>query len=336
MITPATAPATNLPRASGRSLNYTAATRGLAPIPAPECGLPTAHAEPYFKVAEGQVALEGPAFDRAGNLLFVDIYAGRILCLSPDRQLSTVYTEKDLHPAGIAIHRDGRIFVAAVGPPGSDGQFSAGSVIALDADGSSRQVIVPPEAGYVVDDMVFDEHGGFYFTDFRGGSTNPAGGVYYVTPDFQTITPLLPHLCAANGVALSPDGKALWATEYCLNRLHRVELARPGIMGRHGGTVPYHFIGRAPDSMRCDSAGNVYVAMNYQGRILVFSPYGMPIGQILLPERDDDLWLKSTSLALMPSSRELLIVSRDVIGGNGAMIFSAQGPAPGFPMFSHR
>lgn len=319
-----------------RSLDYTSATRGRVPIPAPERGLPTAIAEPYFKVSDGDIALEGPAFDRDGNLVFVDIYGGRILRLSPDRQLATVHAEQDLHPAGIAIHRDGRIFVACVGTLNAAGHFHNGSLIALDPDGGDRRTIIPPEAGYVVDDLVFDAEGGIYFTDFRGGSTDPRGGVYYVTPDFAAVRPVLPNLCAANGVALSPDGRVLWATEYCLNRLHRIELAAPGVVARHGGTVPYHFIGRAPDSMRTDSAGNVYVAMNWQGRVMVFSPFGMPIGQILLPGRDDDLWLKSTSLALMPDSRELFIVSRDVVGGNGAMIFSARGPAPGFRMFSHQ
>lgn len=318
-----------------RSLDYTQATRGLAPIPAAEHDLPTAIAEPYFKVADGQVALEGPAFDRAGNLLFVDIYGGRVLKLSPDRVLTTIHEERGLYPAGIAIHRDGRLFIAAVGPPDADGHLRRGSVIALDADGGNRRVIVPPEAGHVADDLVFDDAGGIYFTDFRGTTTAATGGVFYIPPDFSSVRPVIPNLCAANGVALSPDGKVLWATEYCLNRLHRVDLAAPGMPARHG-SVPYHFIGRAPDSMRTDAAGNAYVAMNYQGRILVFSPFGMPIGQILLPGREDDLWLKSTSLALLPGSRELLIVSRDVIGGNGAMIFSARGVAPGFPMFSHQ
>ena len=321
---------------SRRSIDYTPATRGTSPIPAAERDLPTAIAEPYFKVAEGQVALEGPAFDREGNLLFVDIYGGRILRLSPDRQLSTVYAEKDLHPGGIAIHRDGRIFIAALGAMNEAGYFHAGTVIALDPDGGNRQLIVPPEAGYVVDDMVFDNEGGFYFTDFRGTSTRATGGVFYVTPDFRAIRPIIPDMCAANGVALSPDGKVLWATEYALNRLHRIELSAPGVIGRHGASVPYHFTGRAPDSIRTDSAGNVYVAMNWQGRILVLSPNGVPIGQILLPGREDDLWLKSTSLALAPGSRELLIVARDALGGRGAMIFSARGPAPGFRMLSHQ
>ncbi len=321
----------------GSTLSYVQGTRAMAPIPFSERDLPTATAEPYFKVAEGKdVALEGPAFDRQGNLLFVDIYGSRVLKLTPDRKLSTVYTETNLHPGGIAIHKDGRIFIAAVGPINSAGQFHAGSVIAFDADGRNMKVIVPSSAGYVPDDMVFDSEGGFYFTDFRGTSTEATGGLFYVPPDHSAVKPVLPKMCAANGVALSPDGKVVWTTEYCVNRLHRLELAAPGVLARGGISVPYTFTGRAPDSMRCDSAGNAYVAMNWQGRILVLSPFGIPIGQIVLPGRNDNLYLKCTSLALVPGSRDLLIVARDVVGNGGAMIFAARGPAPGFAMFSHQ
>ena len=154
-------------------------------------------------------------------------------------------------------------------------------------------------------------------------------------PDHETVKPVLPRMCGANGVALSPDGKVLWATEYFANRLHRIDLREPGVIARSGSMVPYHFAGRAPDSMRTDSAGNAYVAMQRQGRILVFSPFGVPIGQILLPGREDNRFLQCTSLAIKPGSRELLIVGWDLNGG-GSMIFSASGPAPGFAMFSHQ
>ena len=322
-------------QANGSVLSHTDATRGLVPIPAAERDLPTAVAEPYFKVSDNVMPLEGMSFDRDGNLLFVDIYNGRVLRLSPDRQLTTVYTEEHLHPAGIGIHKDGRIFVAAVGTINSEGIFADGSVIAINADGSNRQTIVPPDLGHVVDDMVFDNEGGFYFTDFRGTATAPLGGVFYVSPDHNAVKPVLPNMCGANGVALSPDGKVLWSTEYFANRLHRMDLKAPGAIARSGAMVPYHFIGRAPDSMRTDSAGNVYVAMQRQGRIMVFSPFGIPIGQILLPGREDNHFLQCTSLAIKPGSRELLICGWD-LNGRGAMIFSASGPAPGFAMFSHQ
>jgi lactonase len=307
----------------------------LAPLPASERDLPNTTAELHFKVGDEPFAVEGPAFDRQGNLLFVDIYRGRVLRLSPRRELATVYTEPNLNPAGIAVHLDGRIFVAACGSRNPDGHFDAGSVIAMAPDGSGRQTIVPADAGYVANDLVFDANGGFYLTDFRGASTRPEGGVHYFAPGFQAGTPVLPNLCMANGVALSPDGKVLWATEFATCRLHRADLAAPGKVAQSGSSVPYHFIGPGPDSMRTDAEGNVYVAMNRQGRILVFSPYGIPVAHILLPGREQNQFLRCTSLALLPGSRDLYIVARDEVGGGGTAIFKARGLAEGFPLFSH-
>ncbi|AHG63480.1 putative lactonase [Advenella mimigardefordensis DPN7] len=315
---------------AGCRLMYTEQTRGLAPIPPAEQGLPTAVAEPFFQVSKGLSALEGPAFDRNGNLMFVDVYDGNVMKLTPEGQLSTLYNDKALCPAGVAIHRDGRIFLGGIG------NFAAGAIVSIEPDGSNPQVIVPPAAGYVVDDLVFDSKGGIYFTDFKGSSTEPCGGVYYVTPDSALTLPVIPKMAAANGVALSPDGSVLWATEFCNSRLLRVELATPVLPKPFGTSVPYRFTGRAPDSMRTDANGNVYVAMYLQARVLVFNPFGIPIGQIVLPGRENNHFLKLTSMAFRPGSREMVIVARDEIGGNGSMIFRAEGLAEGTRMYSHQ
>jgi lactonase len=312
------------------ALQHTTTTCGLSPIPPGELNLVTATAEPYFQVSSQPLALEGPAYDRKGNLYFVDTYGGRVLRLTPDGELIVTYTDVNLRPAGIAIHKDGRIFVAGVG------NFISGRVIAFEPDGSNPTEIVPTSAGYVPDDLVFDSNGGFYFTDFQGSPFSPTGGVYYVSPDFKTIEPVLPNMAAANGVTLSPDEKVLWATEFCAGRLHRVELTGPTSIAHFGSAIPYHFAGRAPDSMRTDADGNVYVAMYTQGRILAFSPNGVPIGQILLPGREHNHFLKSTSLAFVPDSKEVVIVSRDEVGNGGAMIFSARAFAKGVNLFSHQ
>jgi lactonase len=159
--------------------------------------------------------------------------------------------------------------------------------------------------------------------------------VYHVSADLKSIRPVLTHLCAANGVAINQDGSVLWATEFCLGRLHRAQMDTQGQVQRYLATTPYQFIGPAPDSMRTDADGNVYVAMYLQGRILAFNSFGIPIGQILLPGRENNQYLKSTSLAFFPFSRDMVIVARDEIGGGGSMIFRAQGLAQGVKMFSH-
>jgi lactonase len=186
------------------------------------------------------------------------------------------------------------------------------------------QTIVPVTAGYMPNDLVFDAKGGIYFSDFRGISTEPKGRVYYVSPDLMTITPVLPHLAMANGIALSPDGTELWVSEFARNVPHRVVLAAPTTIAPVGSAIPYHFIGPAPDSMRADSNGNVYVAIYGQGRVLAFNTNGIPIGQILLPGRDEGHNLQSTSMAIKPGTNDVYIVTTDGNGGQGATIFHAK------------
>jgi lactonase len=313
------------------ALAYDPQTRGPVPIPAPECGLQTVVAEPWFKVSHEGIVLEGAAFDRTGNLLFCDVSGRRVLRLTPDKRLSTVVSLNDVSPGGLAVHKDGRIFIAALNIP-----KETGLIAAVKPDGTGMQTIVPVTAGYMPNDLVFDAHGGFYFSDFRGISTEPRGGAYYVSPDFNTITPVLPHLAMANGIALSPDGKELWVTEFARNLLHRAILASPGAIAPVGTAIPYHFIGPAPDSMRADSDGNLYVAIYSQGRVLVFNKNGIPIGQILLPARDAGHNLLSTSMAIKPGTSDLYIVTSDGNGGQGATIFHSKVFATALQLYSHQ
>jgi streptogramin lyase len=53
-------------------------------------------------------SLEGPSFDRAGNLYFVDSFYGRIFRASPKGDIEVV-ADYDGEPNGLKIHKDGRI-----------------------------------------------------------------------------------------------------------------------------------------------------------------------------------------------------------------------------------
>lgn len=312
-------------------LSYDAFTQGPAPVPAPERGLQTATAEPWFKVTNSDHILEGAIFDVGGNLLFCDVSARKVMRLTPDRKLSTVVTLDGYAPGGLSFHRDGRLFIA-----GLNADFTKGIIVAVNPDGSGLEIILPPDAGYMPNDLVFDAQGGFYFTDFKGTATEPTGGVYYVSPGFKRVTPVIPRLAKANGVALSPDGKVLWATEFGRNLLHRAELTDATSIGPIGSAVPYHFMGTAPDSMRCDGDGNVYVAVYGQGRVLVFNRIGIPLGQILLPGRDKGQNLRSTSLAIRPGVRDLYAVTSDETGAQGSLIFRSEAFGHGLSPAWHR
>ncbi|HIH5459982.1 TPA: SMP-30/gluconolactonase/LRE family protein [Klebsiella pneumoniae] len=313
-----------------RHLPHNALTCSAVPIPPWERSLQTVEAQPYFNVSQASLVLEGIVFDRNNNLLFVDVATGRVFKLTPERQLSIVLKENSFGASGLAVHKDGRIFIASVG------DMQRGSVRAIEPNGTREQMIVAPDTGFLVNDLVFDNQGGFYFTDSRGNSADPQGGVFYVSPNVGSIHAILPGLAVGNGIAIDPGGSQIWATEHAKNRLHRVRLSDATTVAPFGSVVTYQFTGPAPDGARVDSEGNVYVAISGQGRVMVFNRNGLPIGQIVLPDRDKGRNLKSTSLAIRPGHRELFIVANSGTEPGGAMIFrsGAFAPAP-FP-FSHQ
>ncbi|MEK6346752.1 MAG: SMP-30/gluconolactonase/LRE family protein [Burkholderia sp.] len=289
-----------------------------APIPPNERALPTLTAEPWFKVADGFKQLEGLCFDRAGNLFFLEVFGGAIWKLEmATRTLTEVYRAEGLNPAAVKIHKDGRLYVCCLG------DFDTGEIFSINPDGTDRRVIVE---GYVADDMVFARDGSFYFTHFVGTSCEPTGGLYHVSADGKAVTPILQKMAGPNGIALSTDERMLWATETNANRLHLIELGADGkSIAPYGTSIPYHFTGfHGPDSCCVDAADNLYVAMYNQGRVMAFNRLGFPIGQVLLPGREQGHHLRSTHPMLIPGTNDLLICTNDHDRGEGAWIFKSK------------
>lgn len=110
------------------ALNHNALTCSAVPIPPWERSLQTVEAQPYFNVSQASLVLEGIVFDRNNNLLFVDVATGRVFKLTPERQLSIVLKENSFGASGLAVHKDGRIFIASVG------DMQRGSVRAIATD----------------------------------------------------------------------------------------------------------------------------------------------------------------------------------------------------------
>lgn len=308
------------------ALSYAANADGSVPILANEKALQTIVATEYLKI-ENASFLEGTVYDKNGNLYFVDCPTGTVFRVTPDKALSVAFVAPEwVTPASVKIGRDGRLFLAGLG------NFTdAGCIISCNPDGTDLKVVVPPSAGHVIDELIFDDKGGIYFADATGHPTNPTGGVYYLSPDFKTITPVLQNLAFANGLVLSADQKVLFVTEMSGGRLHRVQLGEDGIsIGFSSANVPYYFTGTpGPDSATMDSDDNVYVAMFQQGKVLVFNAHGYPIGQILIPgrEKGENTW--STHVAFIPGTDQLVICTADMCGSNGAMLYAARGFAKG-------
>jgi lactonase len=304
-------------------------SKSAVPLPQAEKNLPVIKAEPWLKVEDSDAFLEGPSFDKDGNLFVSSIFDSRILKITPDKKVSTVFKQDGLLPDGIAIHKDGRLFLACL----------SGKVAAVNPDGSNFTVVEPKFEGCPksANDLVFDWKGNLYVTDFTGNAADPTGGVYWFSSDFKTVKPVFRNMASANGIALAPGGKVLWVSETSRNLLHRLELMDDGVTINPiaGAGIPYRFMGGPGgcDSMRVDEAGNIYQALIFQGRILVLSSNGIPIANVLIPGRDEGKLLRTTNVAFKPGTNQVYIT---VSGKGGAWIYRFRGLGKGLTLFSHQ
>lgn len=305
---------------SSNALTYKANSVGSVPISAGEAALQTVTASLYLHISDSaKTFLEGTVFDKDGNLYFNNCMEETVVKVTPDKKITSFPT---ISGASIKIDRDGRLYICSLG-----NFVDSGSIVSYNADGSDAQVVIPSTAGYVPDEMVFRSDGSFYFCDFKGTVSNPIGGVYYVSADRKTITPVLQNLASPNGLVLSADESILYITEMGQNRLLRVGVSETTPIGC---SVPYYFNGEPGcDSATIDSDDNIYVAMFQQGRLLVFNSNGYPIGQILMPDRDSGANLWVTHCAFIPGTNQLIICCADIGGTNGINLYIVNGFAKG-------
>lgn len=116
------------------ALVYPPGDQQLYAIPEAERNLPTITAQRWLKVSDKGLLLEGPAFDRNGNLFLIEVFGGQVLKVDIQQRLSVVVQKNALGSAGLAIHKDGRLFVAGLGNFNNTGNLTA-----YQPDGTGRK-----------------------------------------------------------------------------------------------------------------------------------------------------------------------------------------------------
>ena len=265
--------------------------------------------------------LEGPSFDRAGNLYCTDLNHGRIFRISPTGEWE-VFADYDGGPNGLKIHRDGRIFAVC----------RKHGVVSFDPATGQRTTIVDRENGRPFDglnDLCFADNGDLYFTDPGGASMrNPVGRVLRLTPSGE-VTVVADGLAYPNGLVLSPDQKTLFVAITRTLQVIRISLLPDleGVQHFHYGCLIQLSGGLAgPDGMAIDRDGGLAVAHAGLGAVWVFNRLGEPTHRIASPAG-----IRTTNVAYGgPDGRDIYITESE-----DGCILRARLPVPGRPMFSH-
>ena len=231
-------------------------------------GLATAWANANRGGAQIDSFLEGPVFDRLGNLYVADIPYGRIFRIDPAGEWDLV-AEYDGEPNGMKFLSDRELLIA---------DYRNG-LVALDiATGQSRHVLSRrnTERFRGVNDLTFDARGNLYFTDQgQTGLHDPTGRVYRLSPDGR-LDLLLANVPSPNGVVLSVDEKILFVAATRGNCVWRVPLMADGSVAKVGQFFT-SYGPSGPDGLAMDENGRLLVCNPGLGCVWVLNSFAEPV-----------------------------------------------------------
>jgi gluconolactonase len=258
-------------------------------------------------IATGLRFPEGPVALKDGSIVLVEIERQTLTRVHPDGRTEIV-AHIGAGPNGLAIGPDGAFYVCNNGgfqwrlemnllrPAGVPSDYTGGRIERVDP-ATGKVTVLYDRCGFHrllgPNDIVFDRHGGFYFTDLGKARVRDRdwGGVYYALADGSRITEVVHPILTPNGIGLSPDGKTLYVAETETARLWAWDVLAPGVLGKasfpspHGGRLMVGLGGfQRFDSLAVDAAGNVCVATLVNGSVSVVAPTGGLLRQVAMPD----------------------------------------------------
>lgn len=301
------------------------------------------------EMATGLQFPEGPIAMDDGSVLLVEIARGTLSRVLPDGRVQVV-ADLGGGPNGAAIGPDGAVYVCNNGgfrwgteidgthrPIGQAEDYSGGRIERVDLTSGRFERLYDAVEGLGLrgpNDIVFDAHGGFYFTDLGKVRETEIdrGGVFYGQPDGSAAHVIARPVMTPNGIALSPDGNTLYYAETEGARVWAFDISAPGQVRKatwpspHGGRM----LAASPgdhwqrfDSMAVDAFGNLCVATLMHGGITIVAPDGRSQGHVPLPDRF------TTNLCFGGKDRRTAYVT---LSGSGRLIAIDDWPVPGLKL----
>lgn len=261
--------------------------------------------------------LEGPSFDRDGNLLVVDVPFGRIFQVSPAGTWD-LRCEYDGWPNGLKIHRDGTVYIA---------DYRRGILrLAVDADLPEDCITTFRSEGFKgCNDLFLAANGDLYFTDQgQTGLHDPTGRVFRVAPGGQPAL-LIGNMPSPNGLVMNAEGTQLFVAATRGNAIWRLPIMDDGLASKVGLFIQLSGGMAGPDGLALDSEGGLIVCHPGIG-VWRFDRMGRPTHLVEAPP--NSVW---TNVAFGGDGNEELFIVDSMAGA----VHVARLPYPGMRMFSH-
>lgn len=259
----------------------------------------------FTEITTGLQFPEGPVAMPDGSVILTEMFAKRLTRIAPDGSKTTV-AEINGAPNGLAVGPDGALYLCNNGNaftplnmggllypgPFDETQYIGGRIQRVDiATGTVTDLYTHCGETQLraPNDIVFDKHGGFYFTDHGTRTERSADrtGIYYAKPDGSFIEEVAFPTDGPNGIGLSPDEKTVYWAETHTGRIYQRAITSPGKLDPpNSSTVLCGLPGyQLFDSLAVDGDGNICVATLINGGITVISPSGEVLQHIAVDDR---------------------------------------------------
>jgi gluconolactonase len=211
----------------------------------------SAWSDPNRQGAAVECFLEGPSFDRQGNLWFVDIPFGRIFRIDPKGNWDLV-TQYDGWPNGLKFHRDGSAYIC---------DYKKG-LLRLDTVTGKIETIL--ETAYSegfkgLNDLHFASNGDLYFTDQgQTGIADPTGRVFRLRAD-GGLDRLVSNIPSPNGITLSTTEKHCYVAVTRSQQVWRLPLMADGSISKTGVAIQLSGGAAGPDGIEMDGDNGLLV-----------------------------------------------------------------------------
>jgi gluconolactonase len=250
---------------------------------------------------------EGPIWMPDGSVVLVEIERGTLTRVRPDGTKEVV-AKTGGGPNGAAIGPDGKCYICNNGgfrwheeggllrPVLQADDYSGGRIERVDLDTGAIETLYTGVGDIKLrgpNDIVFDKHGGFWFTDLGKvrKRDQDRGGIFYAKADGSLLKEVIHPMIHPNGIGLSPEGDRLYVVESPTGRLWAFDIIGPGEIRRQPWPSPNggRMIAGLPgyqlfDSLAVEANGNVCVATLFNGCISVISPDGELVEQVPMPD----------------------------------------------------
>ncbi len=219
---------------------------------------------PYPVVANIDFA-EGPIFDDAGNLYFVNyLESGTLGKMAADGTVE-VWVHNGTRINGLKYDGDDHVVAA---------DYGGKRVSRFETRTRRRDILTDSFDGqpYLgVNDVCLDLAGNVYFTDPGANESGSEGGLYRIAMDRRNqpsgVSRLDNDLPYPNGLAVHPDQKRLFVALSGLNSVVSYDLGPDGTVSNQ--TMVHQFDGPTVDGMMFDEFNRLWVARWLHGTVAV-------------------------------------------------------------------